>query len=203
MNRLASAGPTKQRAQFSTPALVEGTSAEPLEVNVIFTELEATAAALKAAESFARALGAQIRLRAALVVPLQLPLDRPQVSVEFLEQALRDLVNRTTAGQLECTAHLYICRDSVDTLSEVVKPDSIVVIGVRKRWWPTATTRLARAFRANHGRVIVIGADGPRNRPGKHVERGERDWPPQRNSRSRIFPAWRWLAGRGRTAAER
>ena len=203
MNRVDTAELTKQRGQFFTPALVEGTSAEPLEVNVIFTELEATAAALKAAESFARELGARICLRAGLVVPVQLPLDQPLVSVEFLEKALRDLVNRSVAGELERTIHLYICRDWMDTLSEVLKPDSVVMIGARKRWWPTSTSRLARAFRANHGRVIVIGADGPRNRPGKHVETGERDWPLQRNSRSRIFPAWRWLAGRGRTAAER
>lgn len=159
MNRLDTTEPTKQRGQFFTD-LVEGTAAEPLEVNVIFTELDATAAALQAAESFARELSARIRLRAGLVVPVQLPLDQPLVSVEFLQQALRDLVDRSLAVELERTIHLYVCRDWMDTLSAVLKPDSLVVIGARRRWWPASTNRLARALRAQHNRVVVIHADG-------------------------------------------
>lgn len=159
MNRFDSAERTKLRGQSFTPELAEGTAAEPLEVNVIFTSPEATAAALKAAESFARELGAQIRLRAGLVVPVQLPLDQPLVSVEFLEKALQELVNRSEPNGLEPTAHLYICRDWIDTLSEIVKPDSVVVIGARKRWWPTSASRLARALRKNHNRVIVVNTD--------------------------------------------
>src|ERR1700719_892690 len=53
----------------------------PLAVNVIFTDVQSTAAALKFAQSFARELGARISLRAAIAVPFQLPLDQPQISV--------------------------------------------------------------------------------------------------------------------------
>jgi hypothetical protein len=166
MKRLdTSADLTKQRGQSFTPELAESTAAEPLEVNVIFTELEATSAALQAAESFARELGAHIRLRAGLVVPLQLPLDQPLVSVEFFERSLRDLINRPDQDELERTAHLYICRDWADTLAEVLKPDSLVVIGARRRWWPTSASRLARALRARNNRVIVVDTNWPEEEP--------------------------------------
>lgn len=163
MKRFDSAAPTKLRGQSCSPELDEGTAAEPLEVNVIFTELQATVAALKTAESFARQLGAHIRLRAGLVVPVQLPLEQPQVSVEFLERSLRDLVHCSGADGLERTIHLYICRDWVDTLSEVLKPDSVVVIGIHKRWWPTSASRLVRALRANHNRVILVNTNRRQN----------------------------------------
>ena len=175
MNRLDSTELTKQRGQFSTPLVSEGTAAEPLEVNVIFTEREATAAALKAAEVFARELGAHIRLRAGLVVPMQLPLDQPLVSVEFLTKALQQLVDGSEPDGLERTAHLYICRDWIDTLSEILKPESVLVIGLRKRWWPTSATRLVRVLRANHNRVIVVDANRQQKKSRDGAARGDRN----------------------------
>jgi hypothetical protein len=163
MKTFDSAELTKLRGQSFTPELAEGTVAEPLEVNVIFTGVEATVAALNAAQSFARDLGAHVRLRAGLVVPVQLPLDQPLVSVEFLEKTLQELISRSEPDGLERTAHLYICRDWTDTLLEVLKPDSLVVIGLRKRWWPTSASRLARALRKNHNRVVVVNTNRRQN----------------------------------------
>jgi hypothetical protein len=175
MNRIDSVELTKLCGQSCTADLADGTAVGPLEVNVIFTEIGATAAALKAAESFARDLGAHIRLRAGLVVPVRLSLDQPLVSVEFLEQALRELVDQSQSGELERTIHLYICRDWIETLSEVLKPDSLVVIGARNRWWPTSAARLARALRANHNRVIVVNANGRQIGPRKGAIRERRN----------------------------
>jgi hypothetical protein len=134
----------------------EGVAAESLEVNVIFTEPSATAAALEATESFARELGACIRLRAAIVVPWQLPLDQPPVSVSFFERALRDFAGQREQNAPDCTVHLYICRNWIDTLSEVLTPSSLVVIGARKHWWPTAEDRMARSLRAQGHRVALV-----------------------------------------------
>src|SRR5260370_910478 len=63
----------------------EGLEPGRLEVNVIFTDAQATAVALKTAGSLARDLGACIRVRAAIAVPYSLPLDKPPVSVHFTE----------------------------------------------------------------------------------------------------------------------
>src|ERR1700756_1195428 len=62
------------------------------EVNVIFTDPQATVAALRTAGSLARDLGANIRVRAAITVPYTLPLEEPPVSVAFTERLLSDLV---------------------------------------------------------------------------------------------------------------
>ncbi|MGA9882380.1 MAG: hypothetical protein WBQ34_01545 [Candidatus Acidiferrales bacterium] len=156
MKKFKSAELTKRPGQSFTWETAKGTSLGLLEVNVIFTNMEATAAALSATESFARDLGARIRLRAGIVVPVQLPLDQPLVSVNFFEQALRKLMHSSESDEFERTIHLYICRDWNDTLVEVLKPDSVVVIGFRKRRWPTAESRLARALRAKGIRVMLV-----------------------------------------------
>ena len=128
----------------------------PLAVNVIFTDVQSTAAALNFAQSFARELGARISLRAAIAVPFQLPLDQPQISVAFLQDAMRELVAQLKSETFDPTIHLYLCRDRIWALSQVLKPNSLVVIAGRKRWWPTAETRMARALRAEGHRVIFV-----------------------------------------------
>jgi hypothetical protein len=131
-----------------------------LEVNVIFTNPRATAAALQCAESLAQDLGAVIRLRAGIVVPFQLPLEEPPVSVAFTEGLLSDLVSRLDADGFERAVDLYVCRDWQETLLQILNPDSPVVVGSTSRWWPTAEDRLVRALRSKGHRVIV--ADGNR-----------------------------------------
>jgi hypothetical protein len=144
--------PGKAVAQESTPGFAAG----PLEVNVIFTDVQSTAAALKFAQFFARELGAHISLRAAVAVAFQLPLDQPQISVAFLQDAMRELVAQLKSETFDPTIHLYLCRDRVWALSQVLKPNSLVVIGGRKRWWPTAETRMARALQDKGYRVVFV-----------------------------------------------
>jgi hypothetical protein len=152
----------------STPNFISTPQAQPpnaqpvpdglegrLEVNVVFTDSRATAAALQCAESLAKDLGAVIRLRAGIVVPFQLPLEEPQVSVAFTERQLTDLVARLDADGFARTVDLYICRDWQETLLQVLSPDSPVVIGSSRRWWPTAESRLVKALQSQGRRVIV------------------------------------------------
>jgi hypothetical protein len=126
-----------------------------LEVNVVFTNPAATAAALQRAESLAQDLGAVIRLRAAIVVPPQLPLDEPPVSIAFTERLLANLVSRLEAVGFERAVDLYVCRDWQETLLQVLNPESLVVIGSSRRWWPTAENRLVKELRSKGHRVIV------------------------------------------------
>jgi hypothetical protein len=146
----------KQPGRSVTWETTSGADTEPLEVNVIFTEQQAAAAALKAAESFARGLGACIRLRAAIVVPMRLAIDQPPVSVRFMERLLRDLVGQPDPDGPEVAVHLYVCRNWLGALLQELKPNSLVVIGGRKHWWPTPEIRMARALRANGHRVAVV-----------------------------------------------
>ena len=158
MKNLHNADIGMKLGQAVTWETAAGIDSQPLEVNVVFTELGATAAALKSAESLARGLGASIRLRAAIIVPLQLPLDQPPVSVRFMEQLLRDLVSRWESDAFEHTVHLYICRNWTETLLEALRPKSLVVIGGLKHLWPTSATRMARVLRSNGHQVAFVDA---------------------------------------------
>ncbi len=127
-----------------------------LEVNVIYTDQASTAAALAFAQSLARDLGARIHLQFAVAVPYQLPLEEPGVSVSFLQEQLRKVLADLEKGGLEPRAHLYLCRDRVQALRQALTPNSLVVIGERKHWWPTPESRIARALRAEGHRVICV-----------------------------------------------
>jgi len=127
-----------------------------LEVNLIFTTQQATSRALETVECLARDLGACIRLRAAVVVPYPLAADESPVSIPFLERSLFDLVSRLERDGFEATAHLYFCRDREKALLQVLEPNSLVVIAGKKRWWPTYTSRLAKALRFEGHRVVFV-----------------------------------------------
>jgi hypothetical protein len=134
----------------------QASGAGHLVVNVIFTDREGTARALKAADSLAASLGASIKLLAAQAVPFRLNLDEPQVSVDFTERLLSDLVGGLDQNGVEINPRLYLCRNPFETINQVLRPDSLVVIGGRKRWWPTAASRMARALRSRGHQVFWI-----------------------------------------------
>jgi hypothetical protein len=144
--------PGKAVVPKTSPRFASG----PLELNVIFTDPRSTRAALNFAQSYAHELGARIHLRAAIAVPFQLPLEEPPVPVSFLQETLRKLVSQLERDVFDPTAHLYLCRDRVRALSQALKPNSLIVIGGRRRWWPTAESRMAQALRSKGHRVIFV-----------------------------------------------
>lgn len=127
-----------------------------LEVNVIFTDPRATASAFKAATSLAADLDACVRVRAAIAVPFCLPLDRPQVSVSFTERVLSELVTQADPNSVDVTIHLYLSRDRIETLLQVLHPNSLVIIAGRKRFWPTPEGRIAKRLQSKGHRVLFI-----------------------------------------------
>jgi hypothetical protein len=126
-----------------------------LDLQVIFTDLPKTAAALAAARTMARGLGARITLMVAQVVPYPLPLAAPDVPVEFTERALESLAIEDT------TIEIYLCRDRNETIRRALPPDSMVIVGARKcRWWtswlPSRESQLTRLLRQDGRRVLVV-----------------------------------------------
>ena len=141
---------------FTAPDRISASGARPLDVNVIFTDPAATRAALQSAAALARDLGAHLRVRAAVVVPLHMPLDQPLVPLRFTEQLLCDMICEMGLQRLEPTIHLYLCRDNVDALMNVLPSNSMVVLGTRWHWWPGAQGRMAKALRAKGHHVILV-----------------------------------------------
>jgi hypothetical protein len=122
-----------------------------LNITVVFTAVDATLAALKEAGRLADRLGGRIELVVPQVVPYPLPLSSPPVLLDWNERRFHVIA---TDSHVETKVSLYLCRDRVETLIATLRPESVVVIGGRKRWWPTSESRLARALRRAGHEVI-------------------------------------------------
>ena len=127
-----------------------------LNVSVVFTSVPATLVALKRAAAMAASLNACISLVVPQIVPYPLPLTSPPVLVDFNERRFRVIASEIP---IETTVRVYLCRDKWDALSAVLRPHSIVVVGARRRWWPTAEMRLVKKLRAAGYEVIVAGTE--------------------------------------------
>jgi hypothetical protein len=161
MSPQSKAGLLRRAAAKAWPASTTRDVAEEqglghLEVNVIFTDPAATVVALQYAATLARNLSGSIKLRAPLVVPPRLSLDESPISTRFMERTLADLVCPLRRDASEINVHLYLCRDRFETLLQVLSLDSLVVIGGRKRWWPTEESRMAKALQSKGHRVVFV-----------------------------------------------
>jgi hypothetical protein len=138
------------------PARPFAEKADPkLDVVVVFTSVDTTLAALKEAGNLlgkqGGSLGGQITLIVPQIVPYPLPLTSPPVLVDFNERRLRVIASDCRVETRIC---VYLCRDPWETLKSVLQPHSLVVLGSRKRWWPTAEKRLAAKLRSAGHEVI-------------------------------------------------
>ena len=125
---------------------------ERLNISVIFTSVEWTLTALKRAGALAASLGARITLLVPQVVPYPLPLESPPVLIDWNEQRFRMIASESP---VETTVRIYLCRDRLETLAFVLRPASIVIVGCRRKWWPTSEARLARKLRKSGHEVIL------------------------------------------------
>ena len=124
-----------------------------LEISVIYTDGPGTEAALQAAGVLAQDLRAHIRMVVAYEVPYALPLTQPPVAVEFFEGKIRNLALQ---ARLDVDAQIFLCRDRKHILKSLLRPESVVVMGGKKRWWRTAAQKLARDCEEGGSRVIFI-----------------------------------------------
>ena len=145
------------RVLLGENAEISGTG--QLQLNVIFTEPKATAVALTKAMALAEDLDACIHIRAAIAVPIRLPLDQPHVSIPFMQEMLSRLVTTVTDGvpqMPEIGIDLYLCRERSEAFSRMLTPNSLVLIAGPQRLWPTAETRMAMRLQAEGHRVLFI-----------------------------------------------
>ncbi len=123
-----------------------------LDISVVFTSVEMTMAALRKAGALAAGLGARITIIVAQIVPYPLPLTSPPVLLDFSERRFRTIAS---GSPVETSVRLYLCRDEWETLSLALKPGSLVVVGGRRRWWPTREGRLAGKLRSAGHQVVL------------------------------------------------
>jgi len=124
-----------------------------LELNVVLGELKHAPGILDLAASLASGLNARLNVHFAQVVPYTLPLRFPPVPVEFTERSLLELAARHT---VDTRANVYLCRDRSETIRQVLKPESFVMVSVERHWWPTFEERLAKLLIQDGHRVLTV-----------------------------------------------
>jgi hypothetical protein len=147
-------GRTQQASATQTVVSGETTSPAPpevLEINVVFTGLQATLKAVQAARRLSRKIGARVRILVPQVVPFRIPLDAPLVPASFVADKLRAAIGADTT---ETRIEVWLCRDSRQVLQGVLVPCSVVVMSGPLRWWPSAERRLACWLEAAGHQVI-------------------------------------------------
>lgn len=135
-----------------TPADTDGNE-NNLDVSVIFTSVEPTLRALRQAGTLAKRLAGRIALVVPQIVPYPLPLSSPPVLLEFNEKRFFTLASES---HVETNVQIYLCRDRLQALTKILCPRSLVVVGARRRWWPTAEARLAKRLRSLGHDVVLV-----------------------------------------------
>src|SRR5262249_1762354 len=114
-----------------------------LDLVVPFTTPETTAKVVKRAAEFAGGLNASLKLIAIYVAPYPAELRCPTAMQEHLTKRLSHLAGQS---DLPVTIELVVARSRDEGYRRALPQPSTVLLGARKRWWPTREERLARAL---------------------------------------------------------
>jgi hypothetical protein len=129
-------------------------SSKEFEVIVVFTRGRFARRAIKMARRMVKGLSARIRLLVPHIVPYGVPLDKPLVSMPFLERRFRIMIDGI---DVETRVDIRLCRNRWQMLERVLAPGSVVVMGGRRsRWWPSAENRLAKKLVAAGHNVVLV-----------------------------------------------
>jgi hypothetical protein len=131
---------------------VAGANEAQLNVTVLFTSVNDTMAALRAAGTLANKLGGRITIVVPEIVPYHLPINKPPVVHDWNEKRFRVMAAKSP---VETSVRFYLCRDRDEMLARQLKPHSLVVLGGKKHWWPTRESRLAKRLRSLGHEVIL------------------------------------------------
>jgi len=138
------------------PELAGRQPGQKLEISVVYTSDDATAAALRSAGKLAGELDGRIALVVPQIVPYPLPLSSPPVLLGFNERRFAAVAAHSP---VETRVQIYLCRDREVLLGDVLRPHSLVAVGGRRRWWFSAERRLARRLSREGHEVIFVVAE--------------------------------------------
>ena|SRR5438067_13017558 len=130
-----------------------GQDLESAEIVVLHTGPELTPCALQAATNLTKGLNFHLVLIAVNIVPYPLQLGPLSIMEKHLECELQRAAERTS---LPVVARIAFARDISEAFRQCVRPNSLVVIGSRKRWWRTRAEKWARELAADGFRTALI-----------------------------------------------
>jgi hypothetical protein len=112
-----------------------------------------TRAALKYAASLAGDLNVRLRLVDVHVVPYGIPMDAPTVNPKHLARKLRQLAQESA---LPISAEVIYARDWELGFRRALAPGSLILMAMKRSWWPNKDKRLAARLRKLGHQVIWV-----------------------------------------------
>ena len=126
---------------------------EGMEIVVPYTEWATTAALLKRAAALTAGLNVRLTLVAVHAIPFPSDLECPTSVHAHLVEQLEDLSRRCP---LPVQAQVVLARSRAEGFRYMMRPDSTVLVGTRKRLWRTAEERLAKMLAADGHKVALV-----------------------------------------------
>jgi len=114
-------------------------------VSVLFTTEEETLAAARVAAVLARAMAVPMTIVHCRAVPYPLSVDAP-VGVSPAESDA--FIRRLQSEGVDARVRVFLCRDRENVAPKAFRRHSLIVVGGRRRWWPTASERWRRRLEA-------------------------------------------------------
>ena len=127
-----------------------------LQVVIPHRSPELTRSALKYAATLAMDLNVRLRLIDVHVVPYGVPLDAPTVSPRHLVRRVRSLAMES---ELLISAEVIYARDWEQGLRRAIAPASLVLMAMKRSWWPNKDKRLAARLRKQGHQVMWVECD--------------------------------------------
>jgi hypothetical protein len=122
-------------------------------VYVVYTSTEQTLAALRIAGGFAEALSVPLILIHYRTVPYPLAVDSPTGVSPIHSEEFRQ---RLRAERIDVVSRVYLCRNEGHAIGAALNMPSLVVVGGRRRWWPTKAQSWQRALEAAGHYVVFV-----------------------------------------------
>ena len=131
----------------------EPTAWAPQQVYVLFTDLEETLGAVRVARRLASAIGGGVTVIHFRSIGFGAPLEHPAGLSPVETEAFRA---RLAAEDCDARVRVCLCRDARQAIRSVIDGRSLIVIGGRRRWWPTPSNRWRRMLEAQGYLVVFV-----------------------------------------------
>jgi hypothetical protein len=122
-------------------------------VSVLFTTEEATLAAACVAAPLAAAMAVPLTVIHFRTIPFPLFVDAAASLSSIDHDAFKE---RLQAQGVDARVRVYLCRNRDSVIPMAFRGHSLIVLGGRRRWWPTAAERWRRRLEAAGHFVLFV-----------------------------------------------
>jgi len=129
------------------------------EVYVLFTSIDETLRAVRVARRLARAMHSHVTIVHFRPIGFAAPLEAAPGLSPVETDAFRA---RLEAEDCDARIRVCVCRDARQAIPSVLQEHSLIVIGGRRRWWPTPSDRWRRTLEEQGYLVVFVDATATR-----------------------------------------